>query len=72
MYYCTFGLKKKCCSLGDARGREQFRCLVVAGLTGLGKYQLQPTALNLPGKAALPDEERCSEPIILFRKVYLV
>lgn len=56
----------------QARGRGQSRSLAMAGLAGLGKCQCQPTALNLPGKAALPDEVRCGELKILFRKVYLV
>lgn len=54
---------------GQARRTGHSRTLAVAGL---GKGQLQHTALNLPGKAALPGEVRCGEAKIIFRELYLV
>lgn len=71
MYYCMLG-QKNATPWGQAMGRGQSRSLAVAGLAGLGKCQCQLTALNLPSKAAIPDEVRCGEHKILFRKVYLV
>lgn len=48
--------KKNAAPWGQVRGEGQSRSLAGARLAGLGKYQCQPTALNLAGKAALPDE----------------